>query len=363
MRIFPYIIAGLLITLSACSNEKKNTGDPASAPKMMPDFETVSIRKSNPLVQLQLAGELVADQETAIYAKVNSYVKRLNVDIGSPVSAGQVLAILEAPEIQSQLAAAKSKWKAQEAIYIATKANYDRMVKANETKGAIAKDALDQIRARKLADEAQLHAARSAFRELHAIEDYLTIRAPFSGIITSRNVDPGAYVGPMGKGADMPLLVIQNTGRLRLVLSVPEASTPYLNTGDTVRFRVRSIPQKQFMAKISRKSGSLDEKLRSEKIEADLVNTGNELKPLMVAEATIPLQNREATFFIPKTAVVESNLGLYVIRVTEGKAQKVSITKGRAMPEQVEVFGALNEGDIILLKASEEIEEGMKIKK
>jgi multidrug resistance efflux pump len=105
--------------------------------------------------------------------------------------------ILEAPEIQSQAANAKAKWQAQEAIYAATKSNYERVYKANETKGAIARDALDQITARKLSDQAQLNAAKSAYHEVQDINRYLVIRAPFSGVITERNVDTGAYVGPM----------------------------------------------------------------------------------------------------------------------------------------------------------------------
>lgn len=361
MKIIYYILVG--IAFASCNSESKKTEEMVTKPMMMQSFETVIIKKSNPLVQLKLAGELVSDQEAAIYAKVNSYVKKLQVDIGSKVSTGQVLMTLEAPEIQAQLAAAKSKWKAQEAIYIATKSNYDRMFRANETEGAIAKDALDQITAKKLADQAQLDAAKSAYQEIQVMADYLVIRAPFNGVVAKRNVDQGSYVGPMGKGSDKPLLVIQDTKKLRVSLSVPEANTPYLSLGDSVYFRVNSIPQKKYMARISRKSGVLDFKLRSERIEADLQETYNELKPLMVVEAVLPLQAKEATFFIPKTALVESNTGIYVIRIEEGKTKNVKVSKGRALPDQFEVFGELKEGDAILLKATEEIEEGTIIKK
>jgi len=364
MKRLTYILTGLTLTFAACNNnnEKKETKKEMAMP-MMHSFETVSIQKSNPRVTLKLAGELHADQETELYAKVNSYVHQINVDIGSTVNAGQVLMVLDAPEIQAQLATAKAKVKAQEAIYIATKANYDRMFEANETEGAIAKDALDQITAKKLADEAQVNAARSVYNELKAMENYLVIRAPFNGVVTDRNVDLGAYVGPMGKGADKPLLVVQNNHKLRLALSVPEAYTPYLNTGDTIRFKVKSLPQRMYAARISRKSGSLDMKLRSEKIEADIMNLNKELKPLMVAETMIPLQAGQATFFVPKTAVIDANLGVYVIRVENGITKNVPVVKGRMLPDKVEIFGELNDGDNILLKASEEIEEGTSIKR
>lgn len=362
MKLIYYILIGIVFV--SCNSENKKAEKPTAMPMMMmPNFETVSIKKSNPQVQLKLAGELISDQETSIYAKVNSYVKKLPVDIGSIVTKGQVILVLEAPEIQAQLAAAKSKWKAQEAIYIATKSNYDRMFKANETKGAIAKDALDQITARKLADQAQLEAAKSAYQEIQVMNDYLVIRAPFSGIIAERNIDLGSYVGPMGKGSDKPLLVLQDNKKLRVSLSVPEANTAYLSLGDSVHFKVTSIPQKKYMAKISRKSGVLDFKLRSERIEADIMKIHPELKPLMVVEATLPLQAKEATFFIPKTALVESNIGMYVIRIENGVTKNIPVSKGRPLMDKIEVFGALNEGDNILLKATEEIVEGTKIKK
>jgi membrane fusion protein (multidrug efflux system) len=360
MNIKSIVIFSMIFSLVACNSGKKEdapkeSGMPAMNMGMMNQWETIEILKTNPKVMLKLAGELKPDQQTELFAKVNSYVKSIRVEIGDKVSAGQVLIVLEAPEIQSQVASAKAKLEAQEAIYLSTKATYDRTMKANETQGAIAKDALDQIAARMLSDEAQLNAARSTYHEVRDISNYLVIKAPFNGTITSRNVDLGAYVEPMNKA---PLVVIENNQRLRLNLSIPEANTSYIKLGDTIRFYVRSQPQQKYMALVSRKSGSLDLKLRSEKIEADFINQGNVLKPYMIAETVIPLQHTEATFFVPKSAVVESAMGVYVIRVENGKTQHVAVSKGRIMPEAVEVFGELNEGDKILKMGSEEIQPG-----
>lgn len=356
------------LSLVACNTEK---AEKAAEPKagmpamgmgmgmgMMNPMETIVIQKSNPLVMLKLAGELKPDQQTELFAKVNSYVRNIRVDIGDKVSAGQILVVLEAPEIQSQVAHAKAKLQAQEAIYMATKATYDRMMNANQTQGAVAKDAMDQILARKLADEAQLNAAKSAYNEIRNVDDYLVIRAPFAGTITDRSVDLGAYVGPMGK---TPLFVIENNQKLRLNLAIPEANTPYIKVGDTIRFHVRSQPEKKHYALVSRKSGSLDLKLRSEKIEADFMNGTKELKPYMIAEASIPLQNTQATFFVPKSALVESPMGLYVIRVVDGKTKHVPVSKGRVMPMMYEVFGELEDGDMLMKMATEEIPEDMVI--
>ena len=354
MQLKNIIPFAALLLLAACNDNKdKNNSKPEMA--MMNMMETIEISKSNPLVPLKLAGELKPYEQTELFAKVNSYVKQIRVDIGDKVVAGQTLVVLEAPEIVSQIANAKAKVQAQEAIYLSTKSTYDRMLKADETKGAVAKDAIDQIKARKLSDESQLAAARSAYNEIRNINDYLVIKAPFSGTITNRNIDLGAYVGPMSK---TPLLVIENNQKLRLNLSVPEANTPYIKIGDTIRFYVRSQPQVKHIALVSRKSGSLDERLRSEKIEADFINKEKLLKPFMVAETSIQLQNSVATFFVPKMSVVESGMGTYVIRIEQGKTKNIPVSKGRMWEDKVEIFGELSEGDKILKMASEEITEG-----
>ena len=357
---FRYIIPIVALSfLTACNtNDKAENKEEKPAMKgmgMTNMMETIPVLKSNPLVTLKLAGELKPDEQTELFAKVNSYVKQIRVDIGDKVVAGQTLVVLEAPEILSQIANAKAKVQAQEAIYLSTKSTYDRMLNADETKGAVAKDAIDQIKARKLSDESQLSAARSAYNEIKNINDYLVIKAPFSGTITNRSIDIGAYVGPMSK---TPLLVVENNQKLRLNLSVPEANTPYINIGDTIRFYVRSQPQVKHMALVSRKSGSLDARLRSEKIEADFNNHQNQLKPYMVAETMIPLQNDVATFFVPKMSVVESGMGTYVIRVEQGKTKNIPVSMGRIWEDKIEVFGELGEGDNILKMASEEIMEG-----
>lgn len=357
-RYYYILIASvsLLSLLSACnSSAEKKEATPAM---MMPmNKETITIQKSNPKVQVKLPGELIADREVQLYAKVPSYVKTLRVDVGSQVKEGDVLMTLEAPEINSQLASALSKLKAQEAIYIATKATYDRVLRANETEGAVSRDAVDQIVAKKTADEAQLASARSVYNEVKAMENYLVIHAPFSGVVTERNADIGAYVGPAGKGSQLPLFVVQKEKELRLVLSIPEMHTPYVHIGDSVSFVAKSIPQTVFNGKIVRKAGALDTKLRAERIEVDTKNNEKLLLPRMIVDATISLKGKEATFFIPKSALVDSNIGVYVMAIVDNKTKKVVVRKGRTNGMMIEVFGDLHEGDTLMKIVSEETKE------
>lgn len=353
----------LIVLLGACSTKEQKIEEQQGGMNMPMSFETIKLSKSNPSIPVRLPGELFADQEVQIYAKVSSYVQTLKVDVGAKVAQGQVLMTLEAPEINSQLASALSKMKAQEAIYIATKSTYDRTIKAAQTVGAVSQDAIDQITAKKNADEAQYAASKSVYQEIKAIENYLVIRAPFSGIVTERNTDIGAYVGPAGKGSDKPLLVVQKDARLRLVLAIPEAHTPYVQLGDTVKFSAKSIPQKVFTGIVVRKAGALDSKLRAERIEVDVQNQDNLLLPRMIVDANITLQSKESTFFIPKSALVDGNMGVYIMKIVDGKTQKVSVRKGRTNGMTIEIFGNLDVDDEILLKVSEETKENTFIPK
>ncbi len=358
----PAAFLGLLsvATLSACTASQ---GKPeAAATKAPAPIETFALKADTMNTALFLPGELIAYQQVDLYAKVNSFVKTLKADIGTEVKAGQLLATLEAPELLSQSAAAESKLKSQLAVYTASKSTYDRLLETSKTPGTISQNDLDVAFARKNSDFAQLEAAKAAHKEVTVIKDYLEIRAPFSGVITSKNVNPGAYVGPSGKGSELPLFTLQEQKHLRLAVSVPEANTGYLKPGDDITFTVRSLPSETFHAKITRMAGALDLRLRSEKIEMDVFNDQKQLLPGMVAEVHLPLNSAQTSFVVPKSAVVNSAEGLFVIKVIENKATRVPIKKGRETENKVEIFGSVNSGDILVSKASEEIRAGSTIK-
>jgi membrane fusion protein, multidrug efflux system len=349
----------VLITISSCNTATTQLAKPAMPEK--PKTETFVLRKEQLSSNLHVPGEIKADREVEVYAKVNSYVKDLRVDVGSEVKAGQLLIVLEAPEISTQLAGTRSKYNSQKAVYVATKASYDRLVEASKTEGAISKDALDQMIAKKDSDWALLQAAKAAYEESKVMQEYLELRAPFSGVVTSRSIDLGAYVGPSGKGSQNPLLTIQAQSKLRLVVYVPEANLPYLNDKNAVTFKVRSIPEKQFTGQIARRSAALDARLRSERIEIDIPNNSQELIPGMVAEVDIPLASEGSRLVVPMSAVLESDEGIFVIKAEENKAKRIAVKKGLKREDKVEVFGDLQAGDVLVTKANAQLSNGTPI--
>ncbi|WP_133553113.1 efflux RND transporter periplasmic adaptor subunit [Pedobacter duraquae] len=349
----------LISLMAGCSGEEKKE---KAVEAKAPEIKTFALQSQKMATSIKLPGELVAYQQVDLYAKVSSFVKTLKADVGSQVSKGQLLMTLEAPEMTSQVAAAESRLKSQEAVYLASKANYDRLFETSKTPGTISKNDLDQAIAKRNSDQANLSAARASYKEVGTIQNYLEIRAPFDGIITSRNVNLGAFVGPTGKGSEFPLFTLQEQTHLRLVISIPELYTGYVKSGDEVKFTVKSKPSETFTAKAKRLSGALDLRLRAERVEMDVLNPNKQLLPGMIAEVSVALPANATTFVIPKTALVESAEGIYLIKAENNKAVKVIVKKGREDGDKIEVFGDLKEGDQIVLEATEEIHEGTPIK-
>lgn len=362
--VFFILFTAPFLALQSChsSTEKQQTVNTDTI-AAQPATTVALVTKGKLSSDIKIPGELQPFQQVDIYAKVNSYVKQLYVDVGSEVKQGQLLATMDAPEINSQLSASESKLKSYEAVYIASKANYDRLLETSKTPGTISPNDLDMALAKQNSDLAQYQAAKAAYNEVINNRDYLQVRAPFSGVITARNVSQGAYVGPSGKGSDQPMFTLQTQEKLRLIVAVPEAYTSYLTDKSEVSFTVASLPDQVFKAQVKRLAGALDQRLRSERMEMDVINDSKKLLPGMIANITIPLPARDSTLLVPASAVVSSTEKVYVVKIVNGKATWVPVEKGRASDNKAEVFGDLHVGDTIAAPATEELRDGMPVGK
>jgi membrane fusion protein (multidrug efflux system) len=354
------ILIGLGITTAVStgcgrSDAKNKKTLPAA---ISPGLEGFSVKKGSLSSALTVPGELNAFQQVDIYAKVNSFVQKLYVDVGTEVITGQLLARMDAPELNSQLDGAESKLKSQEAVYLASKTNYDRLLETSKTPGTISSNDLDIAFAHQKSDQETLDADKAAYREIADTKNYLEIRAPFSGVISARNVSAGAYVGPSGKGSDAPLFTLQEQKKLRLIVSVPEAYSTSVKQNETVNFTVKSLPGQLFTARVTRQAGVLDTRLRAQHIEMDVINNDKRVLPGMVTEVNIPLSGDADSFVVPSGAVLNSTTGVFVIRVADGKMSWVPVETGRMAGNQTEVFGKLIAGDTLLNNVSEEMREG-----
>ena len=336
-----FILAAIvsLYALNACAgNNKNNIGDTVEKTNT---HELFTLKPNSEYSVVTLPGEIVADKQFDVYAKVLSYVKSVKADIGTKVKKGDVLIELDAPEINSQLSAIKAKIKAHKAVTEFSKINYQRLLEASETEGIISQDALDKLKSKRDSDIAMLESLVSDCEELTVTAGYLTLKAPFSGIVTERNTDIGTLVGPAGM--NKPLMVIQDNDNLRVRLSVSERYTPYLKTGDSISFSVRSLHGSIFDAEITRKSGALDAALRSEMIESDIKNSDSKFLPGMIADISLRLKYDELTYMIPSSSIMDANKGIYVMAVRDGKTKKVLVRKVRDKGMMTEVTGDLKD--------------------
>jgi membrane fusion protein, multidrug efflux system len=329
--------------------------------KQLPEqliVQTFSLSKGQLTTHMTLPGELRPFQSVDLYAKVNSFVKKVLVDVGSVVKKNQLLVILEAPEMQDATNTAAAIIQTNKALYQASKANYERIYQTSKIPGTISPNDLDIAYARMSADSTNLEASRSSYHESTSLNGYLEVRAPFEGVISSSNLYAGAYAGPAGAGSVIPLLTLQEQVKLRLVIAVPEAATAYFREKDTVHFSVKTLTGKEFTARINRLAGSLDLQLRTEQLQMDVLNTGKILLPGMFAQVSLDLTNKDKVFLVPGSAVTENSKQIFVIRITNGKTEWIPVRKGRESEGHVEIFGNLQEGDQLVSEATDELRSG-----
>jgi len=356
---FLLFIAPMIATLAACNSK---TPAPVAAPSDTTSVQTLSLAKGRLTSAMTLPGQLLPFQTVDLYAKVNGFVKAMYADVGSQVKKGQLLATIEAPELQAQTDESASLLHTQEAALSASQATYDRLYRTSRIPGTVSPNELELARAKASSDSANLAAARSHYLAAADWQSYLQVRAPFDGVVSSRNIYPGAYAGPAGKGSSIPLMTLQQQRRLRLVVDVPEAVTAYFRDKDTIHFSVQTLPGRVFTATVTRMAGALDLQSRTEQLQMDVANPDGLLLPGMFAQVNLDLTNSDQQFIVPVAAVTGNSSHIFVIRVQDGTTQWITVQKGRESNGKVEIYGNLQVGDRLVAAATDELKAGTLVK-
>jgi membrane fusion protein, multidrug efflux system len=310
---------------------------------------------------------------TDIEARVPGYIRRVLVDRGSKVHTGQVLIELAAPEMEAQTSAAEAALHQAEgevsqaaAQAAAASATFERMQQAAQTPGAVAGNELTLAEKEKDAADALLQSRKSALRtateRLSGTKDmqgYLRVTAPFDGIITDRFVHPGMMVDANGHQA---LLKLQQVSRLRLAVPVPESYVGAIERGKTVAFHVPAFPGKTYSGSIARVAHALDPQNRTMMVELDVSNRDGSLAPGMYPTVDWPVVSGDDVLLVPASAVVTTTERTFVITAQDGKAHWVDVRKGPASGEMVVVRGSLKPGEMVVLRATDEIREGSRLR-
>lgn len=342
-----YRILYLCLSVAACERSSVAPAPAAPEPARAPVVDVVPVTAMKLDTSVRLTGELVPFEAVAIHPRVSAYVEEILVDRGTQVKKGQLLVRLSAPELDFQRAEAESK-------LAATQGTFKRLRAAAETPGAVAKNDLE-------VGEAAVRSEQERLRALTALQGYLSLRAPFDGVITERNVHPGALVSPPAGAAVAPMLRLETLDHLRLTVAVPESDLGTIAQGMESRFSVRSWPGEQFTGVVRRIAGSVDVRTRTMPVELDVDNKARRLAPGTFAEVSWPIRRAAPSLVVPPGAIVQSTDKTYVDRVHDGLIEQVAVRRGAVLQDRVEVFGLLKPGELVLARGTEELKDGARV--
>jgi membrane fusion protein, multidrug efflux system len=350
-----FILATLTVVLAAGCSDNKAENKPVAV--AVTHYQTAVIRAQSVEQAVKLPAALAAFEQVSIFPKINGYVKTVQVDVGSHVRAGQLLMTLEAPEILQATAQAREKYAQALSQYTISHENYERLLEASATPGAISPMDLATAKAKGVADSALSNAEKANWQAQQAMQDYLRVTAPFTGVITIRNVHPGALVDATNKS--IPMLELKQIDHLRLQVDIPETIAATLRSNDTLAFFLSALPGKRMTARIVRKSDNINEQYRTERVEGDVYNPDESLSPGMYADVVFDSKGNIHALSVPLNAVVTSTERKYVIAVRNGKTVKVDVSTGNGNGKMVEVVGDLQAGEQVIAPANDEIKEGV----
>ena len=353
------ILFSVSVLLYGCSEDQ--AAEKKAAPPAEPHY-ALAVAVQQPVRQTyKLPAQLAAYQEVSIFPKVNGYVKTVLVDIGSHVNTGQLLMVLEDPELEQGVSQAREKYYQTVSSYTISRENYERLKQAARTPGAISPMDLATAKSKTVADSALCNAEKAAWQQQQVMLDYLHVTAPFKGVITQRNVHPGALVSAEAKDS-RPMLELKEVDRLRLQVSIPESMAGTLRSNDTISFYLSAFPGKCFTGHIARKAMNINQQYRSEPVELDVYNPGERLTPGMYADVLFDSKGNPNALSVPRTAVVTSTERKYVIAMRDGRTTKVDVTTGNEGRDRVEIIGDIKSGERVIANASDEIKEGIALK-
>jgi RND family efflux transporter MFP subunit len=383
-------VAALAVSLSSCSGGTGSRVEANTASAVTVGVTRVA--KKTLSRQITLSSELVPFQEIDVFAKESGYVQKLNVDYGSHVKQGQVMATLEIPELLAQLnedeaevknagnqvSRAGNELKRDEAKYNALHLEYTRLNTVFQTQpGIVAQQEVDDSQGKDLAAASQVDAGKSALEAAQSdlvrakarltrdqtLYDYSKIVAPFSGVVTQRYANLGALVqaGTTSSTQAMPIVRLSQDDLFRLVIPVPESYVRYIKVGDPVNVRVPSL-NRSFPGKVTRFSVDVRQDTRTMHTEVDVQNRDRMLMPGLYAEADVSLEHRQDIPAIPLQAISHEGEKTTVFVVTaNNEIEDRPITLGIQTATDAEILTGLSEGEQVVVSDRSGLKPGQKV--
>lgn len=354
-----------------------------------PVVTTIHPKTGEPTSTLLLPGNIEPLYSAAVYARTEGYLERRNVDIGSNVKAGQVLAVISSPEVDQQLLQARATLAQSEASLQQAKATLEQ-AKANAELTRLTKERdlpLGQEHAisQQIVDEAvQAHNARVAdvtaaeanitaaqanvtanranVARLLQMQSFEQVVAPFDGIITARNVERGDLVSTGSAAAGKPLFNIAQSGTLRIQIDVPQSDAVNIQNGQKASLDVKERLGREYTGTVVRSAGSLDSAARTMLTEVQIDNRDGSLLPGMYAQVKFTLSETRTSLIIPTSSLVIDHSGMHVVTVEDNhKTHFVPVVIGRDMGTQVEILRGIQSSDTLVASPSDLLHDGQEV--
>ena len=336
------LLVGLLPRLSKDKKRKEEAAKAANALTVV----TVEPAAAAPdTIRVELPADTRANRETFVFARANGFVQAWYTDIGTRVKRGQLLALLSTPELDQQVAQARTSLNL-------ARTSFERL-RSIELPGAISQQELDEGRA-------QYEAQQAALSQLLAQQGFRRVTAPFGGIVTQRNVEVGSLVST-SNAAGTQLFKIEQTDTLRAFVNIPQNFVAGIEPGVTTQVLVPEYPNRTFPGRVTRDAGALNEQTRTLLTQVQVPNTDKLLRPGLFAQVRFQLPRTQPSVVISANALVPSGIEPRVVVVENNKVRYQAIVPGRDFGDQVEVIKGLKGGEMLVVNPIESLRDGQQV--
>ena len=321
----------------------------------------VSPKRTSPADEIILPGNVQPYISSPIYARTNGYLRKWYFDIGAHVKQGQLLAVIETPEVDQQLQQARSNLlTAQANLELAsiTKTRYQGLLKSN----AVSQQDVDNAVGTYNANKAIVEADKAAVEQYSALVSFEKVYAPFDGVITARNTDIGDLINSgSSSNVKTDLFHIAQPGTLRVYVNVPEEYSRGITTAMTADLSLAEFPDRKFQGRVVRTADAINLTTRTLLIEVDVANPTGTLLTGSYAEVHLAVPTQASTFLLPVNALLFRTEGLRVGVVKDGKVVLTTVTPGHDFGDQIEIVSGLKSSDQVIINPPDSIVSGQAV--
>ncbi len=356
------------------------------------EVETTKPLREDVLRQITMPASIEAFEKTTLYSKVSGYVKWIRVDIGDRVTKGETIAKIEVPEMlgqrretEAELGSAKANHENAQAELESAQADYELKEVTYKRLHAVREEdpevmpqqTVDEARGRfrvagarvKVVESritqvlSKIRRVEATLNRLQTLIAYAEIKAPFSGVVTERFVDPGALVQAAITSQNVqPIVTVSTMRKLRLFLDVPEREVPFVDVGDAALITVDALPRRKFAGKITRFAVALNPSTRTMRTEIDILNRERLLHPGMYAQVRLTLEKRPEVITIPSSGLRGAGEKKFIYCVVDGVIRKVEVETGFDNGIKVEITRGLQGNETVALAARGSLAESMEVR-